>query len=130
MITLRQVVPASLALVFAALAYPQDAATSPGYEAKIAAVRSNLGALQTALEGFRHDCGRYPTTREGLAALTSDKGVPKGWNGPYLNPYQLRDAWANPIWYVSTDSGFALASFGADGKPGGKGVDEDLGVSK
>lgn len=39
--------------------------------------------LGQALDQFRLDTGRYPTTSEGLNALVADPGIP-GWDGPYL----------------------------------------------
>jgi hypothetical protein len=41
------------------------------------------GALEYALEAYRADVGKYPTTETGLRALISNPGAP-GWAGPYI----------------------------------------------
>lgn len=40
-------------------------------------------AILTALEAYRLDVGRYPTTQDGLIVLWRSPGI-KGWSGPYL----------------------------------------------
>ena len=85
--------------------------------------------LEAGVKAFRAECGRYPTTDEGLEALTSAPDDVKRWNGPYLKHAIANDPWGNPYLYTSPTSGkdsFLIESYGADGKPGGDGVAADI----
>src|SRR5215210_7809306 len=66
--------------------------------AKDAAARSQIEMLGAALDAYRLDNGRYPTTAQGLAAL-SDEPVsdprPTNWRGPYLRKRVPPDPWGN-----------------------------------
>ena len=89
-----------------------------------------IESLVTAMELFHIDVGRYPTTTEGLAALTKPPGNIPGWNGPYLAKGDVPlDPWGRPYLYESGQNGaaFAIKSLGADGKEGG--TDENADVS-
>ncbi len=81
------------------------------------------------VEAFSSDVGRYPTQTEGLSALIEEPSGTEGWSGPYLkNRKMMSDPWGRPILY-SLDQNrrtFEVKSLGADGKPGGRGVDRDL----
>lgn len=78
--------------------------------------RDNLGVLRTALRVFREDCGRFPSSAEGLSALAADPGV-RGWRGPYVR--NLRpDPWGHPFLYSESATGVRLLSSGPDGVAG------------
>ncbi|NPA04460.1 MAG: type II secretion system major pseudopilin GspG [Epsilonproteobacteria bacterium] len=100
--------------------------------AKIKTTRAQLELTAQALDSFRLDVGRYPTTQEGLKVLWEDHSQQiKGWDGPYLPKPLKKDAWGNPYVYKSPGSGshpYELMSLGADGKVGGTGNDKDLSV--
>jgi general secretion pathway protein G len=74
-----------------------------------------VDALHTAAERFRLDCGRYPTTDEGLLALINNPGVPS-WRGPYVTMIK-RDPWRNRYVYSSQGTNLTLLSNGPDGQP-------------
>ena len=94
-----------------------------------------LQNVETALDTYRLNMGRYPTTEQGLAALSTkptfeNERQGDKWNGPYLKPgTKLEDAWGNPIRYELADtlddtgssSGsstrYKLYSVGPDGQP-------------
>ena len=91
-----------------------------------------LQNVETALDTYRLNMGRYPTTEQGLGALMSkptfeNERLGDKWNGPYLKPgTKLEDTWGNPIRYElaeSTDETTAgaprykLFSTGPDGQP-------------
>lgn len=78
--------------------------------------RNELRTMRTALEWFRTNCKRYPTTEEGLAALVIDPGVP-GWQGHYIQALPP-DLWGQPFQYASSNDTIRLFSTGADGLPG------------
>lgn len=98
--------------------------------ARIVAARNDMAALTLALESYRIDTGRYPTDTQGLSALWRvpvQPPVPDNWLGPYVDRQGFLDSWGNPYLYrEGGDFGYRLTSWGADGKPGGEGQDEDL----
>jgi general secretion pathway protein G len=96
-------------------------------EVKVA--KAQIDALEKALETYRFDVGRYPTTEQGLDALNkAPAGVAK-WNGPYLKKALPPDPWGQAYIYKQPgDHGdFDIISLGRDGKPGGSGEDADIG---
>lgn len=78
--------------------------------------RHSLGALRTALECFKRDCGRYPTDGEGLVALVQQPSA-KGWKGPYVQLLKP-DPWRHPYGYACTNGTVTLWSAGPDGIAG------------
>src|SRR6201989_3637848 len=52
-------------------------------ESKAKAAKIQIESFSSALDLYYLDLGRYPTTNEGLAALTQSNNA-QGWNGPYL----------------------------------------------
>lgn len=95
--------------------------------AKQKAALSQIALLGTALDTFRLDVGRYPTTAEGLQALRTNPGI-DGWNGPYLEKEIPLDPWGNPYVYISPGShgDYDLMSLGADKAQGGEGENQDI----
>jgi general secretion pathway protein G len=86
-------------------------------------------SLTTALELYKVDTGRYPTTTEGLKALVEAPSGVSSWNGPYLNKKELPiDPWGRPYAYRSPGQHgpFDISSLGADNQPGGTGENEDI----
>lgn len=103
--------------------------------AKDATARSQIEMLGAALDAFRLDVGRYPTTEEGLQALWTapNGGSTSGsnnWRGPYLRKDVPLDPWKHPYSYrspgVQSRGGYDLLSYGADGKEGGEGEGMDI----
>ena len=93
--------------------------------------KSELATAKSLLGAFRNDCGRYPTTEEGLSALeVAPKALQKEWRGPYGSELIDLDPFGNPYVYESTDPNkFSLMSYGADGVEGGVSDNEDLVVT-
>lgn len=98
---------------------------------KVQAAETQIKMLRGALQTYRLDIGGYPSTAQGLAALmTAPSDVAAYWNGPYLEDELPLDPWRTPYRYeqpANTLQGFALYSLGADAKPGGEGVNADVG---
>lgn len=91
-------------------------------EARIQAARLQIENLGMALDAFEYDCGRYPSSSEGLEALQSSSGGWPNWKGPYLKKRMPLDPWRNPYVYVSPSlqgRDYDLFSYGPDGKEGG-----------
>ena len=97
-------------------------------QAKQAAAKVQIESLGTALDQFKLDTGRYPTTQEGLQALDANPGNLAGWEGPYLKKDVPPDPWGHPYEYKSPgDHGeYDLWSNGADSSPGGEGEAVDV----
>ncbi len=91
------------------------------------AAKAQIELLGQAIDQFRLDTGRYPTTSEGLNALMVSPGV-ENWEGPYLKKAVPNDPWGRPYNYQSPGShgDYDLISYGADGAPGGEGEDKDI----
>jgi general secretion pathway protein G len=101
--------------------------------AQDAAARAQIEMLGAALDGYRLDNGRYPTTAQGLDALRQEPTTdprPRNWRGPYLRREVPFDPWDNPYVYVSPGEhnppSYDLFSYGADGTPGGEGESADI----
>jgi len=97
-------------------------------KAKVKAAKAQIELLGTALDTFRLDIGRYPTSQEGLEALRTQPGGLERWDGPYLKKDVPVDPWGKPYVYKSPgDHGpFDIVSYGADGAPGGDGDNRDI----
>jgi general secretion pathway protein G len=97
-------------------------------QAKKAAAKVQIESLGTALDQFKLDTSRYPTSQEGLQALQANPGNLAGWEGPYMKKDVPRDPWGSPYQYKSPgDHGeYDLWSNGSDNSPGGEGEAEDV----
>ncbi|HKP86648.1 MAG TPA: type II secretion system protein GspG [Blastocatellia bacterium] len=90
--------------------------------------RRELRLMADALERFRTDVGRYPTTLEGITSLARKPfirdfraGEPQSlWLGPYLDSVPEVDPWGNDYVYEATGGGqeFELFSYGPEGETG------------
>jgi general secretion pathway protein G len=98
-------------------------------QARDAAAKTDIQAIDTAIEAFQVDCQRYPTNEEGLGALiTAPAGVQDKWKGPYLKRNDLPvDPWNRPYNYrypgSHNSAGYDLFSNGPDGREGGDDID-------
>lgn len=94
---------------------------------KQSAAKAQISMIEQALDHFRLDVGRYPTTQEGLSALEKNPGLPK-WEGSYLKKGLPVDPWDRPYQYKSPGSHgeYDLYSLGRDGKLDGEGEDADV----
>jgi len=101
-------------------------------DAKVTKAKVDIQSLNGALDMYRLDNGFYPGTDQGLEALVSQPSgepAPKKWRqGGYVNKLP-NDPWGNPYLYLSpgTHGSVDIWSQGADGAPGGDGLDADIG---
>lgn len=106
---------------------------APRYFAQVGKSRTKVAhaqivALEDALEHYRIDVGRFPSTDEGLDALMqAPPGAPE-WAGPYLKKAVPKDPWGRAYVYNApgTHGELDLMSLGSDGRPGGTGDDADV----
>ena len=87
-----------------------------------------MAALEKALDQYRLDVGTYPSTEQGLAALTTAPSGILKWQGPYLKKDVPMDPWDHPYIYrlQANQQDVELVSLGSDGQPGGSGEAHDV----
>ncbi|HDH98328.1 MAG TPA: type II secretion system protein GspG [Deltaproteobacteria bacterium] len=97
-------------------------------KSKQKAAKTQIGLFETALDTYRLDVGRYPTTEQGLQALRTKPDGVANWDGPYLPKDIPLDPWGHPYIYRSPGEhgDYDIISYGADGRPGGSGEDSDI----
>ena len=94
-----------------------------------ALAKAQIESFHRALASYRLDVGRFPTTEEGLAALTTKPANATKWAGPYLSKAVPQDPWGKAYVYrvPGSKSDYDLLSYGKDGQPGGTGDAADVG---
>lgn len=97
-------------------------------KSEVQVARAQIDALEKALDQYRLDVRRYPSTAQGLSVLTERPSNEPQWNGPYLRKAVPLDPWGRPYIYrfPGTKREFDLVSYGKDGQPGGSGENSDL----
>jgi len=101
-------------------------------EARVAKAKEDIQSLETALTMFRLDNSKYPTTEQGLTALVTQPVDPtiRNWRaGGYIQRIS-KDPWGNDYQYAAPGTHskeYDLYSLGADGAPGGEGINADIG---
>ena len=116
--------------ILAALVVPQIIGRPD--EARVIAARQDIASLVQALKLYRLDNQRYPTTEQGLQALTAKPAtapVPPNWKTSGYVERLPRDPWGNPYQYLNpgVHGEIDVFSLGADGAPGGEGNNADIG---
>jgi general secretion pathway protein G len=99
-------------------------------DSRVSAARTDVNQLMQALRLYRLDNQTYPTAEQGLQALVvrpTAAPVPPNWR-PYLDKLP-NDPWGRPYQYLNPGihGPVDVLSFGADGQPGGQGVQADIG---
>ena len=100
-----------------------------GEKAKGDAARIEIGQIGQALDLYKLEVGRYPTTQEGLQALVTAPAGVTNWNGPYWKKNSVpKDPWGNEYKYAAPGQNgpYDIVSYGADGKEGGEGPNKDI----
>lgn len=120
------IIVATIIVLLAGLVLPQY--IRQGEKATAKAAKAQIESFGTALDTFRLDVGRYPTTQEGLQALNQKPGGVDRWDGPYLKKDVPLDPWGKPYVYKSPGEhgSYDILSYGADGVPGGEDVNRDI----
>ena len=100
-------------------------------EARRAVAVADLRTIAASLEIYRLDNRSYPTTLQGLSALSAkptDPPEPANWaQGGYL-PNVPIDPWGAAYLYKQPgdNAAYDLLTYGADGAPGGEGTEADI----
>lgn len=97
-------------------------------KSEVTTAKAQIDALDKALDQYRLDTGRYPTTELGLNALIQRPQDEPKWNGPYLKKAVPLDPWGKAYVYRAPgETGdFDILSLGKDGQPGGTGENADI----
>jgi general secretion pathway protein G len=99
-------------------------------DAQISAAKQDIRGIENALKLYRLDNFSYPSSEQGLAALSSKPADPniRNWKGPYLERLP-RDPWGNEYLYLNPGNNgeIDIYTLGRDGRPGGEGEDADIG---
>jgi len=108
-------------VVLAAVVVPRF--TGRSEQARQTAATTDIAAIESALDAFEVDNGRYPSNDEGLGALLVAPSGLQNWRGPYLKRNAVPvDPWNNAYVYrypgTHNANGYDLFSMGADGREG------------
>ena len=101
-------------------------------DARKVAAKQDIATLMQALNLYKLDNQRFPTTDQGLQALlTKPTAGPAaaGWKeGGYIDKLP-KDPWGRPYQFLSpgVKGPVDIFSLGGDGQPGGAGNDADIG---
>jgi len=97
-------------------------------KAKVNTTKAQIAALESAIGTYRLEVGSFPTTDQGLQALRVRPAGVDNWDGPYLPKDVPMDAWGHPYIYrcPSEHGDYEIISYGADGREGGEGIDQDI----
>jgi general secretion pathway protein G len=98
-------------------------------DSKSKAAKIQIEELASALEIYKIDTSRYPTSEQTLQALVQEPAGVDGWNGPYLRKnFVPKDPWKKEYFYryPGRNAEFEIYSFGADGTEGGEKENQDV----
>ncbi len=106
-------------------------------EARIAAAKLQIKELQTALNIYRTEQGRFPTQEQGLDALVrapDREPIPRSYpRDGYLEGTKVpMDPWGVPFVYLApgrAGESYEILCYGSDGEPGGEDDAADLSSS-
>lgn len=102
---------------------------------KVQTAQTQIKMLESALNIMRLDVGQVPPDDQGLQWLLNAPADPQLaplWKGPYIEGVLPVDPWNNPYQYKTPGAAnkpYAVYSYGADGKPGGEGLNADIGLN-
>jgi general secretion pathway protein G len=97
-------------------------------KSEVKTAKAQIVAFEKALQQYRVDVGRYPSTEQGLQSLLTKPSNVSKWDGPYLEKALPMDPWGHPYVYASPGEhgDVDISSTGRDGRPGGDGLDADV----
>lgn len=97
-------------------------------KSEVKTAKAQIVGFEKALQQYRLDGGRFPSTEQGLAALISKPTNATKWDGPYLEKALPLDPWGRAYVYVmpGVHGDFDINSLGRDGQLGGDGLDADV----
>jgi general secretion pathway protein G len=124
---IEMLVVVTIIALFAALVVPSMLGKAD--KARVTTAKAQINSFATALGAYKLDTGTFPTTEMGLQALRIRPENVNQWQGPYLPKDIPADPWGHPYLYkYPGDHGEEpdIVCLGADGQPGGEGINEDI----
>jgi general secretion pathway protein G len=124
---IEMLVVMTIIALFAALVAPSMLKKSD--TARVTAARAQIQNFMTAIGTYKLDTGTFPTTEQGLGALRVKPQDANQWAGPYLPREVPKDPWGRDYVYkYPGEHGDEpdIISYGADGQPGGDGLNADI----
>ena len=124
---IEMLVVVTIIALFAALVAPRMLRKSD--TARVTLAHAQINSFMTALGSYKLDTGLFPSTEEGLQALRAQPANLSQWQGPYLPQEIPVDPWGRPYVYkFPGEHGDEpdIISYGADGQPGGDGINADI----
>jgi general secretion pathway protein G len=124
---IEMLVVVTIIALFAALVAPKM--FNQADKAKVTAAKTQINSFGTALGAYKLDTSMFPSTEQGLAALRNRPENMAQWQGPYLPQDIPLDPWRHPYLYkYPGEHGDEpdIISYGADGQPGGEGINADI----
>jgi general secretion pathway protein G len=124
---IEMLVVVTIIALFAALVVPRMLGQAD--KAKVTAAKAQINAFGTALGQYKLDTSTFPSSEDGLKALRVKPQNVNRWEGPYLPQEVPNDPWGNAYLYkYPGEHGDEpdIMSYGADGQPGGEGINADI----
>ena len=124
---IEMLVVVTIIALFAALVGPR--LFSKADDARRTAAKAQINSFSTALGSYKLDTSVFPTSEQGLQALRAKPEGVSNWQGPYLPQDVPLDPWNRPYQYkYPGEHGDEpdIICFGADGQPGGEGLNADI----
>jgi general secretion pathway protein G len=127
---IEMLVVVTIIALFAAVVGPRLFKAADG--AKVTAARTQINSFNQALLLYKNSTGNFPTTVQGLTVLRVKPADVPNWDGPYLQGDVPLDPWGREFVYKfpgSLPDEPEIISLGADGQPGGTGINADISSS-
>src|SRR4051812_1275976 len=124
---IEMLVVVTIIALFAALVAPKMFGQAD--KAKVTAAKTQIENFGTALGAYKLDTSMFPTSEQGLQALRLRPQNLTQWQGPYFQKDIPNDPWGHPyIYKYPGEHGDEpdIIFYGADGQPGGDGINADI----
>jgi len=124
---IEMLVVMTIIALFAALVVPNM--LHHGDQARITKAHADISSFMTALAAYKLDTGLFPTTEQGLRALREKPADLAQWAGPYIQQDVPKDPWGHDYVYKypgEHGDNPDILCLGADGQPGGDGINADI----
>lgn len=124
---IEMLVVVTIIALFASIVGPRLFKAADG--AKVTSARTQINGFNQALLLYKNSTGNFPTSQQGLQALRVKPGDVPNWDGPYLSGEIPLDPWGRAYIYKfpgAFPDEPEIISLGADGQPGGTGINADI----
>jgi general secretion pathway protein G len=124
---IEMLVVLTIIALFAALVGPRVLGNTD--KARVVTAKAQIAKFKEGLTMYKTDTGIFPSTEQGLQALWAKPSNVGNWTGPYMDQEIPVDPWGRPYVYkYPGEHGDVpdLVCLGADGQPGGEGINADI----